>query len=63
MRKVSVPAVDEGRGDDRNRSGDALLWMAGGMFALLLAARAFLIILAQRHPVQTIPSAASTEKR
>ncbi len=45
------PAVARG-------SGNRLLWMVGGVFALLLAAWTAFIIIAGRHPVAPVPIAA-----
>jgi len=36
-------------------AGNEVLWIAGGLFALLLAAWAALFIIAHRHPVETVP--------
>jgi hypothetical protein len=43
-------------GTDRPaRRGNALLWLAGGAFAVLLGAWTLLALIAWRHPVAPVP--------
>lgn len=47
----------------KKASGDRLLWLAAGAFALFLAAWTAFFVIARRHPVESVPLATEGRAR
>ena len=60
---MSATAADYSERRAERLGSNRLLWLAGGMFAVLLAAWATLFMLAHRHPVETVPLSTPATKK